>query len=98
MKTGLPLSIVLPAAMVFAASAFAGSHEVKVQWADVPVAVQKTITDHAEGGKIGEIEKETKTRDGKKIIIYEADVKTPDGKKIEIEVREDGKLMEFEYD
>jgi hypothetical protein len=98
MKTKLLLSIVLPAAMVFATSAFAGSHEVKVQWADVPAAVQKTITDHAEGGKIEEIEKETKTRDGKKIIIYEADVRTSDGKKIEIEVREDGKLMEFEYD
>jgi hypothetical protein len=56
---------------------------VKVQWADIPAAVQKTITDHAEGGKVEEIERETKTRDGKKI---------------EIEVRKDGKLMEFEYD
>ncbi len=88
--------------MALATPVFAGSDEVKVQWADVPAAAQKTIQkmidDHAEGGKVGEIERETKTKDGKKITIYEADVKMPDGKKVEIEVREDGKLMEFEYD
>ncbi len=98
MKTKLLLSIALPVAMAWAGPVFAGSDDVKVQWADVPAAVQKTITDHAEDGKVEKIEKETKTKDGQKVVIYEADVRTPDGKKIEIEVREDGKLLEFEYD
>ena len=57
MEKKLFMSVVLPAAMVFATSAFA--EEERIQWTDVPPAVQKTITDHAGGGKIEEIEKET---------------------------------------
>ncbi|MEO6430146.1 MAG: hypothetical protein ABIO50_00115 [Nitrosospira sp.] len=98
MKNRLILSIVLPAAMVFATSAFAGSNEEKVQWDDVPIAAQKTITHHAEGGDVKEIEKKTKTKNGKTITIYEADVIREDGAKIEIKVRENGKLIKFEYD
>ena len=83
--------------MVFATSALAGKEE-KVQWSELPTAVQKTITDNAGGGKVEEIEKETKSKDGKTIIVYEAEVKKPGGKKVEIKVGEDGKLIELERD
>ena len=94
MKKSILLSV---GAMVFATSAFAGKEE-KVQWSELPAAVQKTITDNAGGGKVEEIEKETKSKDGKTITIYEAEVKKPDGKKVEIKVGEDGKLIELERD
>jgi uncharacterized membrane protein YkoI len=94
MKKSILLSV---GAMVFATSAFAGKEE-KVQWSELPAAVQKTITDNAGGGKVEDIEKETKSKDGKTITIYEAEVKKPDGKKVEIKVGEDGKLIELERD
>jgi hypothetical protein len=58
-------------AMVFATSALAGKEE-KVQWSELPAAVYKTITENVEGGKVEEIEKETKLKDGKTITVYEA--------------------------
>ena len=94
MKKSILLSV---GAMVFATSALTGKEE-KVQWSELPTAVQKTITDNAGGGKVEEIEKETKSKDGKTIIVYEAEVKKPDGKKVEIKVGEDGKLFELERD
>ncbi len=102
MEKKLFMSVVLPAAMVFATSAFAGDQE-RIQWTDLPPAVQKTITDHAGGGKIEEIEKETKIQharalhfDNDKIVtVYEAEVEKPDGKEIEIKVGEDGKLIKI---
>ena len=100
MKKKLCMSVVLPAAMVFATSAFAGKQE-RIQWTDVPPAVQKTITDHAGGGKIEEIEKETITQNVRilhfdspeTVTVYEAEVEKPDGKEVKIDVGEDGKLM-----
>lgn len=89
------LLIALPIIMAYSASSFAGKEE-KVQWSQVPPPVQKTITEHAGGGKIEEIEKETEKKDGKSITVYEAKVKKPDGKKIEIEVGEDGKLIKID--
>ena len=89
---------VLTVAMAFAASSFAGEKEEKVQWTSVPVVVQKTITENLGGGKVEEIEKETKTKDGQSVTVYEAKVKKSDGKKIEIEVGEDGKLIKIEDD
>ncbi|HEX8873520.1 MAG TPA: hypothetical protein VF780_02750 [Nitrosospira sp.] len=105
MKKKLFMSVVLPAAMVFATSAFAGKVE-RIQWTDVPPAVQKTITDYAGGGKIEEIEKETTTQnvrilhfDSSKIVtVYEAEVEKPDGKEIEIMVGEDGKLIKIKHE
>ena len=94
MKRSILLSV---GAMVFATSALAGKEE-KVQWSQLPAAVQKTITDNAEGGKVEEIEKEMKSKDGKTITVYEAEVKKSDGKKVEIKVGEDGKLIELERD
>jgi hypothetical protein len=43
----------LPIAIFFATSAFA--HK-KIPWTDVPPAVQKTITEYAEGGKSVQIQ------------------------------------------
>ena len=102
MKKKLFMSVVLPAAMVFATSAFAGKVE-RIEWTDVPPAVQKTISDYAGGGKIEEIEKETETQkvrilhfDGSKTVtVYEAEVEKPNGKEIEIKVGEDGKLIKI---
>ena len=102
MEKKLFMSVVLPAAMVFATSAF--GEEERVQWTDVPPAVQKTIIDNAGGGKIEEIEKETETQkvrilhfDGSKTVtVYEAEVEKPDGKEIEIKVSEDGKLIKIQ--
>lgn len=87
--------LVLPIALALATSAFADE---KVQWSDVPAAVQKTITENSGGGKIEEIEEETETIDGKRTPIYEADVRKKDGSKIEIKVREDGKLIKIDKD
>ncbi len=67
--------------------------DVKVKWADVPVAVQKTFEKEAPGVKIAEVE--IQTDDGK--TTYEAEA-TIDGKEYEIEVAEDGKLLEKELD
>ena len=105
MKPQLFMSVVLPTAMVFATSAFAGKEE-RIQWTDVPPAVQKTIIDHAGGGKIEEIEKETKIQkvrilhfdSGKTVTVYKAEVEKPDGKEIEIDVGEDGKLVKIKHE
>lgn len=72
-------------------------HE-KVQWADVPVVVRKTITENTGGGNIEEIEKKTEIIGVKMTSIYEADVKRTDGSKIEIKVGEDGKLIKIDKD
>ena len=95
MKTKLLVTVVIPVAMMLAASAFADE---KIQWSDVPASVQKTITDHVGNGKIEEIEKETETKDGKTVTVYEAEVRKPGGKKFEIEVGEDGELIKLKDD
>jgi hypothetical protein len=104
MERKLFMSVVLPAAMVFATSAFAGKEE-RIKWKDVPPAVQKTITENAGGGRIEEIEKETTTQNvrvlhfnaDKTVTVYEAEVEKPDGKEIEIDVGEDGKLIQVKH-
>jgi hypothetical protein len=91
------LLVVLPFAMAYAASGFAGKEE-KIYWTGVPAVVQKTIKENAGGGKIEEIEKEREIKNGKTVTVYEAKVRKPDGNKIEIEVGEDGKLIKIEKD
>lgn len=88
-------AFILPMILIFAAPSFAGWKEEKVEWSQVPTKVQETITEHAQGGEILEVEKEKKK---KAIIVYEAEVRKPDGKKIEIKVEEDGTLIEIEED
>ena len=91
MKSIIGLVTVL--AFSAALPAFADGKEEKVKLSDCPEAVQKTIKDNANGGKIVEIEKET-SKDG--TITYEAEVKKTDGTVIEIEVAADGKLINVE--
>jgi len=69
----------------------AKEQEVKLE--DCPAAVQKTITDNANGGKIVEVEKST-SKDG--AVVYEAEVKSADGAEFDIEVAADGKLIKVE--
>ena len=95
MRANMTAAAVLSIALAFAAPAFADQ---KVQWSDVPAAVQKTITENSGGGKIEEIEKETETIGGKRMQVYEADVRKPNGSKIEIKVGEDGKLIAIDKD
>jgi hypothetical protein len=82
-------------ALAAALPAFADGKEEKIKLGDCPEAVQKTINDNANGGKIVEIEKETK-KDG--TVVYEAEVKKADGTEIEIVVAADGKLIEIEVE
>ncbi len=83
------------AVLALAAPGVAGAREEKISFEDCPAAVQKAINDNADGGKIVEVEKETK-KDG--TIVYEAEVKKSDGTEVEIEVTEDGRLIGIETD
>lgn len=64
----------------------------KVQWSKLPAAVQETITTHNAAGIVDEIEKE---RAGN-WTVYKAKIKTPGDTRVKMNVREDGRLMEFE--
>ena len=94
--------VVMPAAMVFATSTFAGNEE-RIQWTDIPPAVQKTIarlTQAAEKSRKLRGNKTQKVKmlhfDGAKTVtVYEAEVEKPNGKEIEIKVGEDGKLIKI---
>ena len=72
--------------LAFSTSSYAGCNEEKVEWSYVPAKAQQTITEHAQGGEVLRVKKETR----KSIVIYEAD-----GKKIEIKVNENDKLFEI---
>ncbi len=65
----------------------------KVQWPDLPAAVQQVITQNADGGNIEAIEKEAETAGADTISVYEAGVRKADGSKIRIKVGEDGQLI-----
>lgn len=79
-------------AIAFASVSYA-EDEVVVKLTDVPAAVQKTLNDHANGGKIAKVEKETK--DGK--VLYEAKVLNSDKTKDIIHVDETGKLVGIKH-
>jgi hypothetical protein len=89
------LAVLVAIAVAGGNPALAGGKEEKVKLEDCPQAVQKTIKDNADGGKILEIEKET-NKDG--TVTYEAEVKKADGTVIEIEVAADGKLIDVEVE
>jgi len=98
MKTKTLIRVALPVALAFVASGCESEKEEKVQWSSLPTVVQETITENAGNGKIEEIEKETKIRNGKPVTVYEVEVKKSDGKEVEIKVGEDGKLIKIEDD
>jgi uncharacterized membrane protein YkoI len=80
-----------------ALTVFAGKElakEEKVEWKDVPAAVQATITANANGGTVIEVEKEIENG----AVVYEAEIKGTDGKKFDVEVAADGKLIKSEAD
>lgn len=86
--------LVLAAAMALVGCKSHEGNEVKVAMSDVPPAVKATLEKEAAGGKVTEVEKETKN--GK--TIYSADVTDKAGKKWDVDVSEDGKLLSKEKD
>ena len=98
MKTKTLLLVALPVALAFTVSGCDSETDATLQWSSLPAVVQETITENAGGGKIEEIEKETKTKNGKSVTVYEVEVKKSDGKEVEIKVGEDGKLIKIEDD
>jgi hypothetical protein len=88
--------LIMGIATALVAPAFAHGHkdkgqEEKVDWNNVPAAVQSTITSHASGGQVMSVEKENEHG----VIQYEAKVKGTDGKMSEIKVGEDGKFLKM---
>jgi uncharacterized membrane protein YkoI len=98
MKTKILLKTSLFVVLTFALAGCESEKEEKIQWSDVPAVVQETITENTGDGEIEEIERETKTKNGKPVTVYEVEIKKSDGKKIEIKVGEDGKLIKVEDD
>jgi len=97
MKSKIILLVTLLIALAFVVSGCESEKEEKIKWFSLPAVVQETITENAGNGKIEEIEKETKTKNGKSVTVYEVEIKK-DGKEIEIKVGEDGKLIKIEDD
>src|SRR5687768_2018119 len=91
-KRGL-LAALLAVALSLPVLVYAKDEKVRLE--DCPEAVQKTIKDSAKGGRIVEVEKETK-KDG--TVVYEAEIKHADGKEIEVTVAPDGTLLETEVE
>ena len=98
MKTKTFLLVTLPVTLAFVVSGCESEKEEKIQWLSLPPVVQQTITENAGDGKIEEIEKERKTKNGKLVTVYEVEIKKSDGKEFEIKVGEDGKLIKIEDD
>ena len=98
MRTNTFLLATLPVTLALVLSGCESEKEEKVQWSSLPAVVQETVTKNAGDGKIEEIEKETKTKNGKPVTVYEVEIKKFDGKEFEIKVGEDGKLIKIEDD
>lgn len=87
------LAAIVVAAYLLVAASGCASQETTVTMNDLPPAVRATLEKEIAGGKISEIEKETKG--GK--VVYSADAKI-DGKEYEIAIAEDGKLISKEIE
>ena len=86
------LVLAMIAALAAASDAADNAAKTRVNLEDVPAAVRKTIEETAKGGTIIEIDKETENVK----VVYEAEVIGKDGKIMEMEVSEEGKLLETE--
>lgn len=93
----IALTFLLPAAIGLSSchsgDKHAHKHEVKVSMADLPSAVRATLEKETAGGRITEIEKETK----KGAVVYEAEA-TLDGKEWKFKIGEDGGLISKKLD
>lgn len=98
MKTNKFFLITLFATLLLTLTGCGNEKEKKVQWHNLPTVVQDTITENIGDGKIEEIEKKTKTKNGIPVSTYEIEAKKSDNKEVEIKVREDGKLIKTEDD
>lgn len=84
----------LMAGVLTCASALPGIAGTPKKWEQVPKAVRDTVL--ANGGKVGPVDLEGETNDGK--AIYEAEVMDKDGKQKDLVITEDGKLVETKTD
>jgi hypothetical protein len=78
-------------------SAFAKDHKkkapgIRVNWKDVPAAVQTTIQSNAAGGKVVEVDKQTANG----ILFYYAEVRGTDRKWTTVYVTDTGTLIKVE--
>src|SRR5205807_3569486 len=64
------------------------------KWADVPEPVRATIL--ANGGKVGSVDKEGFKVKG--MVVYEAEGKDKKGQVVDLEITEDGKLVQMKDD
>ena len=97
MKPAKKAFLILSLTSALATPAFAHDDkekEEKVEWANVPAAVQATITGHASGGQVISVDKDVE-RDG---VEYEAKVKGTDGKMTDVSVKADGTFIKAEAD
>ena len=90
LKTGAA-GLCLGLAVALTGCARSETSEKETKLSDCPPAVQQTLRQYAEGGKIERIKKEFE--EGK--TVYEAKIKTADGKKMEVEVTPDGKVVKL---
>src|SRR5215472_3730251 len=74
-----------------ASACFAGQPK---KWEEVPEAVRTTIL--ANGGKVGTVDKEGFKVKG--LVVYEAEGKDKKGKVVDLEITEDGKLVQMKDD
>ena len=80
-------------------SAFAKDHTkkatgIRVNWKDLPAAVQTTIQSNAAGGKVVEVDKDTANG----ALFYYAEVKGTDRKWMKVYVADTGTLIKVEPD
>ncbi|MCE7915315.1 MAG: hypothetical protein DYH15_11720 [Nitrosomonas sp. PRO4] len=85
-------SMIAGSILILSMSSFslAGTYDKDVELSSIPQKVLKTINQHAQGGRIERIERETS--DGK-FTVYEVEVKKADGKEFEFKVDENGTVI-----
>src|SRR5438477_3625623 len=96
MKHNLPMNftavvIGLALGALAASSCVAGQAK---KWEEVPEAVRATIL--ANGGAVGSVDKEGFKIKG--LVVYEAEGKNKAGKIVDLEITEDGKLVQMKND
>jgi hypothetical protein len=91
--------LTITALAALSGSTFAKDHTkkatgVRVNWKDLPAAVQATIQSNAAGGKVVEVDKETANG----VLFYYAEVKGTDRKWMKVYVTDTGTPIKVEPD